>query len=89
MIPEAKYVELSESKETARCCGGGGGVRAADPAAAQRIASRRVMSASDVADLLVSACPFCVTNLRFGNEIVKVNIEIKDIAQLVDELLVT
>jgi len=89
MIPEAKYVELSESKETARCCGGGGGVRAADPAAAQRIASRRVKSASDVADLLVSACPFCVTNLRFGNEILKVNIEIKDIAQLVDELLVT
>lgn len=87
MIPEAKIVELSESKDTARCCGGGGGVRAADPQAAQRIASRRVKSASEVADILVSACPFCVTNLRFGNEIIKVDIEIKDIAELVDDLL--
>ncbi|MDD1652666.1 MAG: (Fe-S)-binding protein [Methanomicrobiales archaeon] len=89
MIPDAKIVEFTETKETARCCGGGGGVRASDPGAAQRIASRRVKSASDIADLLVTACPFCVTNLRYGNELVKVNIEIKDIAELVDDLLVT
>jgi Fe-S oxidoreductase len=89
MIPEAKIVEFTESKETARCCGGGGGVRASDPGAAQRIASRRVKSASEIADLLVTACPFCVTNLRYGNELIKVNIEIKDIAELVDDLLVT
>ena len=74
---------------TGACCGGGGGVRAADPKAAQRIASRRVRSASDIADLMVSACPFCVSNLRLGNELVKVDIEIKDIAELVDDLLVT
>jgi Fe-S oxidoreductase len=48
-----------------------------------------VRAASEIADLLVSACPFCVTNLRYGNEIVKVNIEIKDIAELVDDLLDT
>jgi fumarate reductase (CoM/CoB) subunit B len=89
MIPEAKFVELAENKETARCCGGGGGVRSADPQAAQRIASRRVRSASEIADVIVSSCPFCVSNLRFGNEIVKVDIEIKDIAELVDDLLVT
>ena len=88
MIPEAKYVELTESKESARCCGGGGGVRAADPKAAQRIASRRVRAASEVADLIVTACPFCVSNLKLGKEIIKVDVEIKDIAELVDELLV-
>jgi len=88
MIPEAKLVEFAETKDTARCCGGGGGVRAADPQAAQRIASRRVKAASEIADMIVSACPFCVTNLRFGNEIVKVDVEIKDIAELVDDLLV-
>jgi Fe-S oxidoreductase len=87
MIPEATYVDMKESKESARCCGGGGGVRSADPAAAQRIASRRVMAASEVADLLVSACPFCVTNLRFGNDIVKIDIEIRDIAEVIDSLL--
>jgi Fe-S oxidoreductase len=88
MIPEVKYVELAESKETARCCGGGGGVRATEPQAAQRIASRRVKSASEVADILVTACPFCVSNLKLGNDLVKVDIEIKDIAELVDDLLV-
>jgi Fe-S oxidoreductase len=87
MIPEATYVELKENRDTARCCGGGGGVRSAEPDAAQRIASRRVKSASEIADLLVTACPFCVTNLRFGNEIVKVDIEIKDIAEVIDDLL--
>lgn len=88
-IPEAKYVELTESKETARCCGGGGGVRAADAKAAQRIASRRVKAASDLADLIVTACPFCVSNLRLGNELVKIDIEIKDIAELIDDLIIT
>jgi Fe-S oxidoreductase len=88
MIPEARYVELTESKESARCCGGGGGVRAADPKAAQRIASRRVRAASEVADLIVTACPFCVSNLKLGKEIIKVDVEIKDIAEFVDELLV-
>ncbi|MGQ9587286.1 MAG: (Fe-S)-binding protein [Thermoplasmata archaeon] len=89
MIPEARLVEFAETRDTARCCGGGGGVRAADPQAAQRIASRRVKAASEIADMIVSACPFCVTNLRFGNEIVRVDVEIKDIAELVDDLLVT
>ncbi len=89
MIPQASIVEFKEAKETARCCGGGGGVRAAEPSAAQRIASRRVKAASEIADVLVTACPFCVTNLRYGNDLVKVNIEIKDIAELVDDLLVT
>ena len=89
MIPGATFVEMKENKESARCCGGGGGVRSADPAAAQRIASRRVIAASEVADLLVTSCPFCVTNLRFGNELVKASTEIRDIAEVVDDLLIS
>ncbi len=89
MIPEATFVEMRENKESARCCGGGGGVRSADPPAAQRIASRRVRSASEVADLLLTSCPFCVTNLRYGNEAINVDIEIRDIAEVVDDLIIT
>jgi len=89
MIPEAKLVEFAESKDSARCCGGGGGVRASDPPAAQRIASRRVKSASEIADIIVTSCPFCVSNLRFGNDLLKADVEIKDIVELIDDLMVT
>ncbi len=87
MIPEAKLVEFAETKDSARCCGGGGGVRAADSKAAQRIASRRVKAASEIADIIATSCPFCVSNLKLGNELIKVDVEIKDIAELVDDLL--
>ncbi len=88
-IPEAEFVEMKENRDQARCCGGGGGVRAADPEASQRIASRRILSASEVADILVTSCPFCAGTLRFGNELVKVDIEVKDITELIDDLLIT
>lgn len=87
MIPEAEFVEMKENRDSARCCGGGGGVRAADPEAAQRIASRRVASASEIADLLVTSCPFCVSTLELGNQLVKVDIEVMDITELIDDLL--
>ena len=86
-IPEATFVEMKENRDSSRCCGGGGGVRAADPGASQRIASRRVVNASEIADILVTSCPFCVNTLIFGNEAVKVDIEIKDITELIDDLL--
>jgi fumarate reductase (CoM/CoB) subunit B len=88
MIPEAEFVEMKENRDTARCCGGGGGVRAAEPDAAQRIASRRVLSASEIADLLVTSCPFCTSTLQFGNDLVKVDVEVMDITELIDDLLV-
>jgi Fe-S oxidoreductase len=89
MIPEAEFVEMKENRESARCCGGGGGVRASDPDASQRIASRRVMAASEIADILVTSCPFCVSTLVFGNDLIKVDIEIKDITVLIDDLLIS
>jgi len=89
MIPEAELVEMKENRESARCCGGGGGVRASDPGASQRIASRRVRAASEIADILITSCPFCVSTLVFGNDLIKVDIEIKDITVLIDDLLIS
>ncbi|UCE80896.1 MAG: (Fe-S)-binding protein [Methanobacteriota archaeon] len=88
-IPEAEFVEMRQSQESSRCCGGGGGVRSADPDASRRMASKRLDSASEVADVLVTSCPFCVNTLEFGNETVEADIEILDITELIDGLLVT
>ena len=88
MIPEAEFVEMKDTKDSSKCCGGGGGVRAADPSASQRIASRRVRNASEIADILVTSCPFCVSTLVYGNEAINVDIEIKDITELIDDLLI-
>ncbi|UCE37922.1 MAG: (Fe-S)-binding protein [Thermoplasmata archaeon] len=85
-IPKAQFKEMDLNRELARCCGGGGGLRAAFGDISQRIAGRRVSDA-EFADLLLTSCPFCVNNLAFGKELSKSEIEVKDIVELVDELL--
>ena len=73
-------------RETARCCGGGGGLRAAYPDISKKLAGKRVESAK-FADLLLTSCPFCVNNLLLGKDLIDSGIEIKDIVEFVDELL--
>lgn len=85
-IPEVKFQEMEQKEETARCCGGGGGLRAQFPELSERIAQKRVECA-DFADILLTSCPFCVNNLKVGKEAGDCEVEIKDIVELVDELL--
>jgi Fe-S oxidoreductase len=87
-IPKAEFKEMEYNKETARCCGGGGGLRAAFPEMSKRIAGRRIENA-EFADVLLTSCPFCVNNLSVGKESADCDVEVKDIVELVDELLVT
>jgi Fe-S oxidoreductase len=85
MVPEATFKEMARNRETAACCGGGGGVRSAYPELSRGIAGRRVDEAS-FADMLVTTCPFCVTNLKAGAA-GRAAPEIIDLVQLVDRLL--
>ncbi|HOD42995.1 MAG TPA: heterodisulfide reductase-related iron-sulfur binding cluster [Candidatus Wallbacteria bacterium] len=62
-------------------CGGGGGVRSAYPEEAKDIAGTRLDEA-EFADLVVTACPFCVSNLTSGAEGRKM--KIIDLTELVD-----
>ena len=75
---------MKYSKSTSHCCGGGGGVRAAYPQEAAEIATTRLDEAA-FADLLITTCPFCVTNLsaQVGDRKIKV----VDLTELVDEHL--
>jgi Fe-S oxidoreductase len=85
-VPGVKFQEMPNNSETARCCGGGGGVRSAFPEQSGMIAARRVDEAS-FADLLVTSCPFCVNNLRAGQERTGSKTKILDLVELVDDLL--
>ena len=66
-IPGIKLVEMERIKEYAYCCGAGAGVKSAFPELALYAAKTRIEEAEDTgADTLVSACPFCSTNLQDG-----------------------
>lgn len=87
-IPNAKLVEMETNKATAQCCGGGGGLRSAFPEYSKEIAARRIDQADDVeADLVLTSCPFCVTNLKEGKDMRESKIQVMDLVEVIDQLL--
>ena len=84
-IPELEFKEMSNIRDTARCCGGGGGVRSAYPEESKRIAEARLEEARS-ADMIITTCPFCVSNLTFGLPDGSKK-RVVDLTELVNELL--
>ncbi len=77
-------VEMEHNKQSSWCCGAGGGVRIAFPDLTEKIALKRVNEAKAVdAELILSACPFCVYNLRVNSQ----DIPVKDVVEFIAELL--
>lgn len=61
----AELIEMKKTKENSKCCGAGGGVRSAFQELSKEIGKRRVNEAIQTgAEILISACPFCVYHLR-------------------------
>lgn len=84
-IPGLQLVEMKASRELSRCCGGGAGVKTAYPAVAQRVAERRLKEAEATgADVLVTACPFCVQTLRAAGEASGSRIAISELSVFLD-----
>ena len=64
-IPGVELVEMERIREYAYCCGAGAGCKSAYPDFALFAANERVEEAESTgAQTLVSACPFCKTNLQ-------------------------
>lgn len=83
-IPGLKLVEMERIKEYAYCCGAGGGVKAAFPEFAVNTARRRVEEAKDTgAQILVSCCPFCSTNLQDAINADNTDLKFYDLTELV------
>ena len=87
-IPGIELIEMPRNKETAWCCGAGGGVKAGFGDWALEISTERIEEAEKLGiDVLLSACPFCKTNLSDAIKAKGSNIKFMDIMNVLDEIL--
>jgi len=64
-IPGLKRVEMTRSRDRSFCCGGGGLMLFYEPKEEQRIGVKRVQMAAEAgANVIVTACPFCMVNIE-------------------------
>ena len=88
--PGLELIEMPASREDSLCCGGGGGRIWMETPKEERFSDLRVQQAVETgAEVLVTSCPYCITNFeesRLGLEGEDV-IEIKDLTEIVDEVI--
>jgi Fe-S oxidoreductase len=64
-IPGLRRVEMKRSRDRSFCCGGGGLMLFYEPKEEQRMGVLRVRMAAEAgANVIVTACPFCMANLE-------------------------
>jgi Fe-S oxidoreductase len=64
-IPGLKRVEMSRCRDRSFCCGGGGLMLFYEPQEEQRMGVKRVQMAAETgANVIVTACPFCMVNME-------------------------
>ena len=90
-IPELTFIEFDRSRERSLCCEGGGGrmwIEAFE--ATERTANIRVKDALDMgADVIATACPFCILTLEDAVKTVgfEDKIKVMDIIEIVDQVM--
>jgi Fe-S oxidoreductase len=89
-IPGLELVEMAESREDSLCCGMGGSRIWMETAKGERFSDLRLQQAIGVgAEVLVTACPYCITQFEDSRLTLKDGeaIEIKDITEILQEVL--
>ncbi len=85
-IDGATRVEMARSGDRSFCCGGGGLMLFYEPEEDERMGVRRVRMARDAgANVIVTACPFCLTNIEDGIKVAGLEgqMEVIDLCELV------
>lgn len=89
-VPGVTLIEMVDSHKDSLCCGGGGGRIWMDTPQSERFSDLRLEQAKSAgAEVLVTACPYCITNFeesRLNLEIEDI-LEIKDITEIVNEAI--
>jgi len=90
-IPGLKRVEMEKYRDRSFCCGGGGLMLFYEPIEETRMGSLRVAMAHKAgADVIVTACPFCMINIADAIKTsgLEGKMEVIDLVQLVNRHLV-
>ncbi len=89
-IPGLKRVEMKRSRDRSFCCGGGGLMLFYEPKEEERIGVKRVRMAAEAgANVIVTACPFCLANLEDAIKVAGLegNMSAIDLAELAEQRL--
>jgi len=84
-------VELEKSRDRSFCCGGGGLMLFYEPEEETRMGVLRVnMAAEAGANVIVTACPFCLVNIQDAIKVAgkEDEMEVLDFTQLIEEHLI-
>ncbi|MEW5901783.1 MAG: (Fe-S)-binding protein, partial [Acidobacteriota bacterium] len=86
-----RFVELKNNSEHSFCCGAGGGLMWTEENLGRRINHLRTDEViASGAEVAATSCPFCLNMLRDGlKDCQKTEVQVKDIAQLLADRLVT
>ena len=90
LVPAARLREMAHHRELSFCCGAGGGRMWLEETVGERINIKRTEEALEVnPELVVTACPFCLTMFDDGLKAKDKaeEIQLKDIAELVAEAI--
>jgi len=90
-IPGLKRVEMKRSRDRSFCCGGGGLMLFYEPKEEQRMGVLRVRMAAEAgANVIVTACPFCMVNIEDAIKVAGFEGKMTaiDLTELVDQQLV-
>jgi Fe-S oxidoreductase len=90
-IPGLSRVEMTRSRDRSFCCGGGGLMLFYEPNEDQRMGVKRVQMAAEAgANVIVTACPFCMVNIEDAIKVAGLEGKMAaiDLAELVDQQIV-
>lgn len=81
-------VEMEKNKHNSFCCGGGGGHMWLERGTGQQINEMRLKQAIDTkANIIVTACPWCIEMIEDGLRTVEKPPRVMDIAEMLEEYL--
>jgi Fe-S oxidoreductase len=90
-IPGMQRVDMLRSRDRSFCCGGGGLMLFYEPEEEQRMGVIRIQMAKEAgADVIVTACPFCLVNIEDAIKVAGMEgqMEAIDLAELIERHLI-